>query len=149
MRTVLSYPRRARLFSALLLIMAVTLGGCTHNNGDIGPLFGNWKLQSVETDLEAYQPAKEEWPIFWAFQSTTIRMAHISETNSLDQRFGNYRLDDNTLFLDFPDSGDNFRPLLHLPDRCEMQVLKLTSKQLVLEYNPTENEEVIYTFRKW
>ena len=28
----------------------VTLSSCTHNNGDIGPYFGTWKLLSINVD---------------------------------------------------------------------------------------------------
>lgn len=32
---------------ALVAIMMAVVSGCTHNNGDIGPLFGSWTLQEI------------------------------------------------------------------------------------------------------
>ena len=32
---------------ALVAIMMAVVSGCTHNNGDIGPLFGSWTLQAA------------------------------------------------------------------------------------------------------
>lgn len=135
--------------SLMALLLLPVIAGCTHNNGDIGPLYGNWKLETVDTELAKYRPAAEDWPVFWGFQSSTIRMAHVGTDNSMDQRFGNYRLYDNTLFLEFTGNSAEFHPLLSLPDECELQVLELSGKRLVVRYIPGEGEDVVYTFRKW
>ncbi len=35
---------------AYLIIISLLCFGCTHNNGDIGPLFGTWVLDGMTVD---------------------------------------------------------------------------------------------------
>jgi len=135
----------------LILLMAVILPlvvSCTHNNGDIGTIFGLWKIVSVDyssdTDKSDY-----EGNIFWAFQSTTIKEIKVLESNETKDVYGNYRLYDNTLFLDFPD--DIYEPLsdLGLPRQCELQVIKMTGNEMVFEYQPEDENTITYTLKKW
>ena len=41
--------RKALRIIAAVVMTAIS-GSCTHNNGDIGPWFGEWKLTSIEID---------------------------------------------------------------------------------------------------
>ena len=41
--------KRALHILIIMLSMAA-LSSCTHNNGDIGPYFGTWKMLSIEVD---------------------------------------------------------------------------------------------------
>lgn len=146
--------KKLHIFLILTALMTMLLtGGCTHNNGDIGPLFGNWKLRSIETDDPQYsmeQLVPEGMGLFIAFQSSTVKMYLVHPEGSADNRYGNYRLEDNTLFFDFPDTGlPHGHPLLGLPDVCELQLLRLDGRRLVLRREPTPQTEVIYTFHKW
>ena len=145
---------KLHIFLILTALMTMLLtGGCTYNNGDIGPLFGNWKLHSIETDDPQYameQMVPEGMGLFIAFQSSTVKMYLVNPEGSADNRYGNYRLEDNTLFLDFPDTDlAHGHPLLGLPDVCELQLLRLDGNRLVLRREPTPQTEVIYTFHKW
>lgn len=135
--------------ASISVVTAILITACTHNNGDIGPIFGQWQLTAVETAGTALPVTLPEGNIYWGFQSSTIHMSWITPDHGQDNRFGNFRLDDDTLFLDFPDEGYQFAPLLGLPDQCAMQVIRLTSKQLILMYQPTDDGSVTYTFRKW
>ena len=36
----------------LLIVIALSFNACTHNNGDIGDLFGTWKLETITIDGE-------------------------------------------------------------------------------------------------
>ncbi|MBO5029269.1 MAG: lipocalin-like domain-containing protein [Muribaculaceae bacterium] len=134
----------------LIALVVLTLGGCTHNNGDIGPLFGNWKLVSVTGDTEGHE-VPQGCSVDWNFQNSTIHMSMTLSGHRMDNRFGNYRLDDNTLFLDFPDTDTQYgEPLLGLPAQCELQVLRLDGHRLQLLYVPTpESQGTTFTFRKF
>ena len=41
-----------RCIILLLMMLPLFFGGCTHNDGDIGDLFGRWKLVSLSADGE-------------------------------------------------------------------------------------------------
>lgn len=123
--------------------------GCTRNNGDIGPIFGRWVLESaVATGTK--QP---EWTgdLFWAFQNDVIQMSHTERGTGTDSEatYGHFRLVDDTLFIDFPDPLFPVNSLFLLPNEATLQVLELKSGRLVVEYNPTPDSAITYTFQRW
>jgi hypothetical protein len=73
----------------------------------------------------------------------------VLDSNETKDVYGNYRLYDNTLFLDFPD--DIYEPLsdLRLPRQCELQVIKMTGNEMVFEYQPEDENTITYTLKKW
>ncbi len=133
----------AALLSPLLLLVS-----CTHNNGDIGPVFGLWQLTQVEGGDISYTPS-EQYTIYWCFQSTTIQMFSIDDRHHNDQRFGNFSMSDGKLYIDYPDTEGYGAPLLGLPRQCSLDVLQLDGKRMTLRYAPDDNGETIYYFRKW
>lgn len=124
---------------------------CTHNNGNIGPLFGKWKLESVEGGTDQNRPLAGH-TMFWSFQAAVINITSVNETGHWsDDRYGMFREDDNTLFLTFPDTTLNEgEPPLGLPRECEMQILRIDGKRLTLCWHATPDDAgVVYNFRKW
>lgn len=134
------------IFSCLFIPV---LCGCTHNNGDIGSLFGIWKVTEVKIDNGTDE--EYEGTMFWSFQSSTIRMTYIRPYHDRDEVYGTWRLDDNTLFLDFPDEQYAPLPSSYLPRTSELQVLKMSDKKITLMYTE-QNEgyrQIIYELKKW
>jgi len=73
-----------RLF--LILIVAAFATRCTHNNGDIGPLFGQWIMTDITADGE--RPADviaTNWN--WRFQNAVLL---ISEVDYLGHEYSQY-----------------------------------------------------------
>ncbi|MCM1291202.1 MAG: lipocalin-like domain-containing protein [Prevotella sp.] len=135
------------IISFILITILTGSLGCTQNNGHIGPIFGRWNLKSIET--VNYTEIKWENDIFWAFQNDVIQISHIFPEEQGFTTYGSFRLMDDTLFLDFSDPRYPIYNLLKLPSQCQLQVLKLTGNTLVLQYNPTEDSSITYTFHKW
>ena len=131
----------------LPLLVLLCLCGCTHNNGDIGPLFGKWKVTSISSSGVELPPY--EGNLFWNFQNTTVGVIMTHGDNSYNDVYGNFRLTDNTLTLDFADP--RFTP----PAECGMQrlmhleLLELDKGRASFLYHPTEDSEIIYTLKKW
>lgn len=137
-------------FPLAATILLVLLAACTHNNGDIGRIGGNWQLTSIDTDVPEFENLlDDDGTYYWSFQNTTIEMYYVDKHHGVDRHFGNFRLTDNTLFLDYPDEGWTGAPLLRLPRHCELQVLKLTSYSMILMYQPELDKQVVFNFRKW
>lgn len=138
-----------RMVAPLTVLILLAVAACTHNDGDIGPIFGQWQLTNVEGGTESNRPADTD-VMYWKFQSSVIEMYTVTPWHTSNNRFGNFRIADNTLFLDFPDSEGYGQPHLGLPRQCELQILRLDSKHLVVEYHPeTDAAGVVFTFRKW
>lgn len=133
------------LFAAIPVIFS---SGCTHNNGDIGKIFGQWQLQDVESVSEEAKPILPEGKMYWAFQSTTIRVSLIDDRHAIRESYGNFRLADQTLFLDFADT--RYPQLIPGVGRqSRWQVEKFTSKELVLLLCADDGSESEWRFHKW
>ena len=130
-------------YISVIAILLMTCA-CTRNDGNIGYLFGQWKLVSMTTDGVDIPNYKGN--VYWSFQNTTIEMKVVIETGEVYQTFGNFKEMDNTLFLNFPDEDFPPRPITGLPRECELQVIKLTGGEMILSYG---DPATIYTFRKW
>ncbi len=138
--------------TALLLMaaMALALAGCTHNNGDIGPIFGQWQLRSITPDTDGAQPPAlpEDAEMYWAFQSSTVRVDLCLPRHEVRSSYGNYRLTDETLFLDFPD--ESYPQLIPGAGRqSQWQLLRLSGSELTLRLTDADGQASVWTFRKW
>lgn len=137
---------RAGAASLLCLLLCVA-AACTQNNGYIGKLFGQWYLESIEA--EGMELPDYEDNIFWGFQSKILKMTMTLPEHQNINTSGNFRLEDNTLFISFPDEGQApFLPL-GLPRDAELQVLRLDGSSMILLYEPQAGQTATYRFRKW
>lgn len=131
----------------LSVIVATTLCGCTHNNGNIGSLFGKWKLTSIE--VENMQTPEIDGTIFWSFQNSTIEMQLLGDHQEETRAYGNWRSSGQTLFLDFSDSDMPPLPSLGLPAQCELQIIDGIGNTMILVYHPTPQQSLTYKFIKY
>lgn len=135
---------------------------CTHNSGDIGDLFGTWKLEKITIDGEADQ--SYDGNILWKFQSSIIEMQQVDDT--LHETFNSHgswsRPSGGVLALDFthtdnanPEPGSaGYSPLpaTHLPSACkiDMDLLQLDGSIMKLRYIDLSTTAVYeYYFKKW
>lgn len=131
----------------LLGLLLTLLPGCTHNNGDIGPLFGRWKVESIESSDMELPPYGGN--MFWSFQNTTVCMQTMGANHEEERVYGNWSLTDGTLLLSFP--YDNYAPpaATLLPRESRLQVLHLDRRHATLYYQPSASTGITYTLRKW
>lgn len=132
-----------------LLPAILLLTGCTHANGDIGDLFGNWKLTSVKT-TEGEPANIAENQIFWGFQSAVLQMTMLTGHEMAMRQYAMWHIDDNILFVDFDDP--DFHPFsgYGFTNHMQMQILLLTRNNMVLQYDISDSSSaLIYTFQKW
>lgn len=135
--------------SAAALLLIAFSAGCTHNNGDIGTLFGQWRLTGMTCDGADLMPEGKD--VYWAFQSTTVKMVVILPYHERSESYGSWRLDDNTLFMDFSDDRWSPPAEMRLPRQSALQVLKLDGGRMQLSYTPEGDnpEPIVYTLKKW
>lgn len=146
----------------MAMVALVALNGCTHNNGDIGDLFGTWKLEEITVDGQADGAYGDN--IVWKFQSSIIEMQQVNEAlHETLNSFGTWsRPQDGVMRLDFthtdndnPEPGSlGYSPLpaTHLPAGCviNLDVLQLNGSKMRLRYIDEASAEVYeYYFKKW
>lgn len=130
-----------------MALLVVLLTGCTQNNGHIGKLFGQWQLESIT--VEGYTEAPEyDGILYMSFQTSVVQLAQMKDHHELSMVYGNYRYEDNTLFIDLADNPGGY-PQLGISSKAEFQVLELTGKKLVLQRPGLPRGTLIYNFRKW
>lgn len=127
-----------------LIFVGLAMCACTRNDGNIGMLFGQWKLTSMTTN--GVDNADYHGNLFWSFQNTTIEMKEVTANSVVYQTFGNFKVADNTMFLSFPDANFSPNHIVNLPRECELQIIKISGGELILSYG---DPATIYTFNKW
>lgn len=138
--------RYLTIFLAVVSIL-ILLSDCTQNGGYIGNIFGRWHLERIEADnIEAPVEGGE---IYWSFQSDVIKMQRDDGEHYFSVVFGIYRLDNNTLYLNFPEKDGAPFPQTGFPRECKLDVLKLTRSEFILQYHTTKDSFLTYYFRKW
>ena len=67
------------IFTALLAIAAMC--SCTHNNGDIGPLFGQWKITDIATTDAATGTVTHNATsgAFLSFQNDVVTLTQVAK----------------------------------------------------------------------
>lgn len=132
---------------AIAVLMATALAGCTRNNGDIGPLFGRWSVEHIEgVNME---PPQCPGSLFLAFQNDVVQMTETGDEHRSESCYGTFRVDDNTLFMDFNDPRYPLITSFGLPAHTALQILELKGKKLVLRYDATADKSLIYALRRW
>lgn len=146
----------------ILIIMALSFNACTHNNGDIGSLFGTWKLQSIS--INGNTDTSYQNNILWKFQASVICMVRVNDdTHVKHESWGtwSYANDETQLTLDFthtdndnPNTGSSkYSPLpeTYLPESAvsTLDIIKLNSNEMILIYHSADGKEYQYKFKKW
>lgn len=139
--------KHIRILSLAVILLVCALGSCTQNNGYIGPIFGRWQLEEVES--EGIGPFSYDHDVTWAFQSNIIQLMRSLPDHAVYMASGGFSLKDDVMRLSFPDS-DNL-PFLHLGMQREMtlDVLELKGNRMTLLYKPAEGQQIIYRFKRW
>lgn len=143
---------------AVVAMVGILSGGCTRNNGDIGPWFGSWHLMSVKAD--GVVEAGYTGDIFWAFQNNVVMLTRIHTGNDgmhstgESREHGTWSEDDGVLWLNFTYNDDRdtegyqYRPFpeLHLPygEISPLVIVKAPGREMVLNY--TSSDGVVYTY---
>ncbi len=144
----------------LALMFFMMISSCTRNNGDIGPWFGTWHLESILVD--GTPEVNYENNIFWAFQSEVIFLTRVPVdkpgSHTVEKRFGTWRETDGILYLKFAYNDDKDTEgyqyhafdELHFPYGSEtpLSILKAPGRTAVLQYNAPDGHTYTYTIKK-
>lgn len=141
----------------LLSLGLILLSSCTHNNGDIGDLFGNWRLDRLTADgveMPLYDGTDDAPVLYtWAFQSSIIRITAIYPHSLYSDFWGTWKEDADVLELNFTyDSTDaNHVPpvALHIDDGITVLTKdRFDSNKMELSYVSSEGTTYKYYLSK-
>ena len=147
-----------------LIIIALSLNACTHNNGDIGDLFGTWKLESITINGEMDASYAKSSNVIWKFQASVMSMIRTNDTtHDRSESWGtwSYANNETQLVLNFTHTDNNntqpgsakYSPLIetHLPKATisTLDIKELNGKKMILIYHSSDGVEYTYHFKRW
>ncbi|MCM1077706.1 MAG: lipocalin-like domain-containing protein [Bacteroides sp.] len=138
--------------------MMTILSGCTHNNGDIGDFFGEWRVEKITADgqpIRLYEDLPDSPILYtWAFQGNIIRINTLLSHNRFYDCFGTWSDVDEILTLRFTytdsDDGDGYRftppEVMHLSADgvTHLQIDHLDGKKM--ELSRTDSDGILYRY---
>lgn len=133
------------IFIVSLIALCAT-SACTHNNGDIGFLFGQWRLHEI-TNGNTTEPCDT---VFFAFQSNVVQLRKVVyESYDYNVLTGLYEQDADRLKCSFLNINGtdaieeqekkqmlDVLASLHIAETCPtFQVVRLTKDVMTLQYD--------------
>lgn len=147
------------IFIFSIIAAAIGLNSCTHNNGDIGPLFGSWVLEEMTVNGDKTVP-DVDGDTFLQFQGGVIMAKLIDDRHSLlFYSVGSWEREGDVLIVNYTHS-DNQTPqgegqymapywlMLTTNAINRITILSLDKKAMRLEYITPDGDTVRYLFRK-
>lgn len=141
----------------MMIMMPFMLGSCTHNDGDIGPLFGFWRLDSMtENDREVTLYNTSVLRYTFAFQSNVMYIQTLYPHNDSHRCYSSWVREGDTITFDFDNhdsaNNDQYTPPAALgfdPSGVTvMNVSVLTSSSLVVGYTDDNGVKRVYYLSK-
>ncbi len=143
----ISKIRNSRYTLLIILLIVITTLSCTHNNGDIGELFGSWYLESIEID--GVDSSSYEGDIFFAFQNSVTTMTQVDDYNTTTTIYGDWSRSDTILYLTYSDTDYQPLPVTgFVAGVNECDIIELNSETIILEYTTSDSQIYRYIFSK-
>lgn len=143
------------IISIIIVSLTILFAGCTSNNGDIGDMFGQWKLTEILHNDGEDSDETYTGNVFWSFQNTTVEIKEIGADNTSAQTYGNFSIEGETLTLTFPDEKFPAPAILGSEKEYKLQIISLDKSHLTLGLDsPSSVQEgygasTILKFKKW
>ncbi len=137
------------LYTILSTIALLFATGCMHNNGDIGPWFGQWKIERIEKDGATIEDYKGDG--FLRFQSETIAVVKTYESeNKITTNWGNWVEGDgymDVVMKEFNNRSDG--GMFYLPEKFRFNIIKRDGKDKILSVTNDDGAVYTYYLKKW
>lgn len=146
---------KTKIFSSLVIaLVCLAFSACTRNNGDIGWLFGEWRLDRMTADgedVKLYTDGEDGPKLYtWSFQSHLIRINTMFTHHRRDESMGSWEEKDDMLELNFSykdDLGPFLPPkALHLVEGgiTPLHIDSRGGKKMVLSYTAEDGVTYVY-----
>lgn len=137
------------LYTFFITLIAVVTSSCTRNNGDIGELFGQWKVTSITADGK--KVSDYNGVMYFAFQSSVYCQKIVNEETHWDDCvFAKWKYEGNGVLIDFTGTG-------YIPFSCSgmsegqnyVEIESRSNDDMIMSYTSSEEVEYVYTLKKW
>lgn len=141
--------KRKILYTIFVAVIAVLLSGCTRNNGDIGELFGQWKVTSITADGKDVYDCNGV--MYFKFQSSVYCQKIVNEVTHWDDCvYAKWKYEGNGILIDFTGTG-------YKPFSCSgmgegqnyIEIESQSDDSMTMSYISLEEVKYIYTLKKW
>lgn len=143
---------------ALTLALALALGSCNKNDGDIGPLFGIWRVEKVTRDgVDVDLHADGAEMITLTFQNAILEINTTDAHHYLTTCLANWSREGQDLNLEFDNSDATGNTARYTPpailgwkygEVCQTQIVSLTSSRMELHYTDGQGADYRYWLKK-
>ena len=133
----------------MLAIVLAFVSSCTRNDGDIGELFGIWRVTAIEVDdanQESYGGT-----LYFAFQSSVYSQKLVDEgAHVYDNHFASWKYQGKDIIIDFSD--DRYTPIAITGMQRGQNLVVVESmkgKDLILAYVNPVGVKYRFILKKW
>ena len=135
------------IYLTSLLFAMLFMVGCTHNNGDIGPWWGQWKVERIE--LNGEPEANYKGDFFFRWQSSVICVVRsYPNSHSSGISYGNWSEHDGVMDVEFKEGGLEYEQL-GLDKVCRLDIIKRDGREKILEYKKDDKTVYTYYLKTW
>lgn len=129
-----------------MLALLACLNSCTHNNGDIGPWFGQWHVEAIEVDDTPFNNYRGEY--FILFQSRIVSTIKLGTHSNAAQSYGTWQESGNQLTIYFPDSSVLWFDIPGMSRHNQLTIEHLKSPHMTLSLTSDQGQRYRYHLKK-
>lgn len=138
----------------LVLIFAVT--SCTHNNGDIGPLFGQWIMTDITADGQSISDVTPtDWN--WRFQNQVILISQVDNVaHTHNEYWGSWSQSGKTITVNYRNTDPSINFNYDIPKAIgfteaavyQIEIITGSASQMTLQMVNPQGVNYVYTLTK-
>ncbi|MBO4994449.1 MAG: lipocalin-like domain-containing protein [Muribaculaceae bacterium] len=137
------------------LLLSAMLSGCTHNDGDIGPLFGTWRITEITVDGK--RDTCYAGNVVWKFQSGVLMIQLVADHHDVVDYWNSWSVEDDVMTLSGNHHDSNvstsygFPPQMHLDcnePNVKFQIVDMDDKNIELCHHCIDSGSVAYKLHK-
>ncbi len=140
-----------------MILVAVCFAACTHNNGDIGPLFGQWAMTTITCDGAPVDGISAD-DYTWRFQNDIVMISLADRTAHTTLNYtATWELNGKALEIDFRQKSDVHPNGVPVPEvlgftqrntAYTLNVDAMTSSRMSLTLHSPDGHVCSYTLEK-
>lgn len=140
----------------LISLVAILATGCTHNNGDIGFLFGQWIMTDITADgIRPADIVPTDWN--WRFQNGILEVSHVDQVSHESADYwSSWMWDGDELRVNFGNSDVEISYLYAHPAQIgfteptlyRLSITERKDDKMTLQMVNPQGVTYVYTFKK-
>lgn len=133
----------------LMAVVVMVMTACTRNNGDIGELFGTWRVVSIEKGGQ--ELTSDAGSLYFSFQSSIYCQRYIyDDTYGAESRFASWKYEGDGIVVDFSD--ERYAPIAITgmqQGQNYVEIERSDGSDMVMSYTTPDGDKYVYTLKKW